>query len=146
MRRRRVVDEPVAAAVDPDIHAVAADELDRAARDIGGEDVLFNDRHVGSDEGAAVEGRDRGLERQRLDQHGHAAGRPPAGDREADARLVQAMDRRRARSVRTLSSVTSVPSTSASRSEMVPRASSASAMLRLAQPIIRQRLLSWAIR
>ena len=56
-----------------------------------GEDVLLEDRHVPVHHQAAVEGGDRRLEVERLDEHLHAAGRAAAGDGEEDAGVAQAV-------------------------------------------------------
>lgn len=54
-----------------------------------GNDTLLDDLHVGADDQASVERGDGGLQAERLDEHGHATRRTPAGDGEEDARVVQ---------------------------------------------------------
>src|SRR6185369_1943808 len=54
--------------------------------------LLLDNREIRLDEEPAVETRDRSLEMERLEQHGHAARRPAAGDGEADAGGVQGAD------------------------------------------------------
>jgi hypothetical protein len=48
-------------------------------------------REVRLDDEPAVEAGDRRIELERIEQHGHAHGRPAAGDGEADAGLAQAL-------------------------------------------------------
>ena len=92
MGRIRLGDEPVVAAVDPGVEAALANQIDRLARDVGRHRLLLDDREIRLDEEPAVEARDRGIEMERLEQHGHAARRPAAGDSEADAGGVQGSD------------------------------------------------------
>ncbi len=94
MRRMRIADQPVRAGIDPRIETVLQDDLDRLFRAFDRKDVLFDDRHVGLDEDRAVESADRRLERQRLDQHRHAARRPPARDGKRDSCVLNRFDRR----------------------------------------------------
>ena len=113
MRRVLLLDEPVLAPVDPYRQAVRCNGRDDTSGDAGRQDVLLDDRHVGSDEHAAVETRDGRGQGQRLDQHRHPARRASAGDGKGDSGVVETWTASMARRVRTLSCVRSVPSTSA---------------------------------
>ena len=111
--------EPVVAGEQPDFGA----ELARAHRGcvvsrLRGIRCCSIGFSAGSTMRAAVEGADRQRDRQRLDQKPHADGRAARGDREADAGVVQLPHRALARSVRILSLVRSVPSTSETTSAM----------------------------
>src|SRR3546814_6837863 len=85
MRRLRVTHQPVAAAIDPNVEAVLGEQAYRFAGDRRRQRVALDGREVGAHEHAAVEGGDRRVEAQRIDQHGHSAGRPSARYGEADA-------------------------------------------------------------
>ena len=89
MGRIGVTNKPVLAAIDPHIHAVLEDDLQRAPCGIGGQHVFFHDGHVGLDENPAVESGNRRPQRQRIDQHRHAARRPAARDRKGDAGAIK---------------------------------------------------------
>ena len=104
------------------------DDVERASGDIGGKHMLCHDGHVGLDEDAAIEAGNRRPQRQRLDQHRHAARRPAAGDRKGNARGLERLHGRAARGVSTFSAVTRVPSTSARTSEIFDAARAGSIM------------------
>src|ERR1700733_476673 len=94
MGRVEIANKPVLAAIEPDIHLVLEDDLQRALCRIGGKHVLFHDGHVGLDENSAVEPGNRRLQSQRIDQHRHAARRTAAGNRKGDACGLQSLHSR----------------------------------------------------
>ena len=84
-----VADEPVGAAVDPDVEGERLEQRDRPRDEIGGDGAILDDAQVGLDDQPTVEGGDGRFEGERLDEHRHAARRPAAGHREPDPRLVE---------------------------------------------------------
>jgi hypothetical protein len=85
MRPVLIGDIPFVAAIDPNIERVRANDLDHPFDDFPLQHALLDHVQVFVHEHAAVEGGDRGAQLERLDQHLHAAGRTPAGDRKGDA-------------------------------------------------------------
>src|SRR3546814_7993772 len=81
-------------AIDPNVEAVLGEQAYRFAGDRRRQRVALDGREVGAHEHAAVEGGDRRVEAQRIDQHGHYAGRPSARYGEADAAVAKRLDRR----------------------------------------------------
>ena len=94
MRRVLVTDQPLLLGVDPGVQPLVEDQLHGLLGRRGIERVALDDREIGIDEHAAVEAGDGALQRERLDQHAHAARRPAAGDGEHDAGIVQRTRRR----------------------------------------------------
>ena len=92
MRGARLGDQPVIAAIDPGIEAVLANEREGLAGNVGFHRLLFDDRQVSPDEQPAVEAGNRRIQAERVEQRGHAARRPTAGDGEADAGAVQRLN------------------------------------------------------
>ncbi len=73
---------------------MALDGLNHLLRHSRWQKLLVNDRRkIGLNQHAAVERRQRLGEFQRIDQHGHAAGRSSARDTELNSRLAQTQDR-----------------------------------------------------
>ena len=93
MRPVRVADEPLGALIHPDAQRGRLEELDRRRDELLADDALLDHLHPGLDDETAVERRDRRPKRERLDEHRHAARRPPARHREVDPRVVQLVHR-----------------------------------------------------
>ena len=85
-------DQPIIATVNPDVETMRANKIDRLARDVRRHRLLRKDREIPFDEQSAIEASDRCVEIERIEQHGHAAWRAAAGDREADAGMLQGFD------------------------------------------------------
>src|ERR1700733_8529654 len=89
--RVEIANKPVLAAIEPHIHLVLEDDLQRALCRIGGKHVLFHDGHVGLDENPTIEPGDWGSQSQWIDQHRHAARRPAAGNRKGDTCRLESL-------------------------------------------------------
>jgi hypothetical protein len=82
---------PIRAAVDPGVEVEGPHEISQGHHKLLGEHTLLDHRHVTIYQQPAVEGGDRGLDVERLDQHRHAPRGPAAGDREQDPGLAEPM-------------------------------------------------------
>ena len=89
VRSIRVEHEPVGAPIHPNGEPERLDELDGRRDEIATDDALLDDLEVGLDDEPAVEGRNRRREREGLDEHRHAARRPPARHGEVDSGVVE---------------------------------------------------------
>ena len=87
-----LLERPIDRAVLEPLLASWRELADRTGNDVVGNEVLLDDVEVRLDDEAAVEPRERRLDRERLDEHLHPPRRAPARDREVDARLVERVD------------------------------------------------------
>src|SRR5580700_36689 len=94
VRRFDIAHEPRRVRVDPDIEFVVEDLANDLLYNVGRQNVLRQDGfEIRLNDYTAVECRDRLVELQRFDQHGHPLRRAPAGDGELDTGLAQFEDR-----------------------------------------------------
>ena len=89
-----VADHPLIGGIDPGVQALVQDEFDCLLGGGGIEGVALDNAQIGVHQHPAIEAGDGGGQGQGLDQHLHAAWRPPAGDRQADPRRAQGLGRR----------------------------------------------------
>jgi hypothetical protein len=93
VRAGRVADEPVGAPVHPDVELEGLEQLEYRCDELVRDDSLLEHLHAGLDDEASVERGERRRERERLDEHRHALRGAAARHREADAGLVERVDR-----------------------------------------------------
>src|SRR5262249_37278147 len=84
--------KPVGAAVNPGIQSKSSHRLHRGFDDVGLQHALFDHGKIRPDEESSIKGSNRRGERQRLDQHLHAARGPATGNCEFDPRNPQLAD------------------------------------------------------
>src|SRR5215472_11149830 len=82
-------DQPVIPAVDPGVKPVLTNEINRLVGDVGWQGLLLQDGSIPLDEKSAIKAGNRRIELEGVEQHGHAERRTAAGDREADAGIMQ---------------------------------------------------------
>ena len=84
---------PVRRAVDPHVETVSLNGFHDRGHNVVGQPPLVEHGQIGEHDDAAVEGRHRHRQAQRLHQHPQAPRRPPAADGEDDAALAQPIHR-----------------------------------------------------